>query len=363
MIDSIDPRWTDLADILVEYSTGVKEGDSVLILMRELHTYHLARAVAGAAAVKGARAQVLFTSAELEGDLMRFGTMEMIHRGSGAAEAAMKWADVCVDLRGAHNLAAYSGISPERMTGHRKAEGRLSALRTSTTRWVIVRVPSPEFAQQAGKSFDAVMGEFFTSVLLDWEYESEKYHQLAKVLEGAKEIRIETPDTKLVMSTEGRTYLVEDGHINMPGGEVMSSPVEDSVNGIIAFEEPAVYWGELVYGLKLEFRNGRVVDFEARTNQDLMYRLLDMDEGARGVGEFAFGVNRRITGFAKDILLDEKIFGTVHIALGRSYAECGGKNQSALHWDIIKDIRRGGKVLVDGIVVLEDGRYPALDLA
>ncbi|MGB9619100.1 MAG: aminopeptidase, partial [Armatimonadota bacterium] len=269
----------------------------------------------------------------------------------------MKWADVYIGLRGARNPHEFASIPPEKLAAHKRAMGKVSAMRTELTRWVLVRVPNELFAQQAEMSLDEVMVFFFNATLRDWEQESRRYRELQKVFQTAETVHIVGRDTDLTFSTKGRIYEVADGHLNMPDGEIFTAPVDDSAEGYITFEFPGVYFGRQVRGIRLEFSKGEVVKATAESGQDLLYELLKMDEGARRIGEFGVGVNFGIDRFCYDILYDEKIGGTVHIALGRAYKECGGVNQSSLHWDLIKDLREEGAIYLDGRKVFEKGRF------
>ncbi len=355
MMITNDPRWNDLAKVLVDYSTETAASDRVLIIMREPEVFPLVRAVSARCAEIGAYSQVLFYSILLEKDLMQKGNDDQAAWVPELWEYAMNWADVCIDLRGARNLYDYRDISAERISVHRQAEGRISALRTSGTRWALTRVPNEAFAQQAGRGTDEVMDFYFRAVLQDWEQESKRLQQSVEKLNGTSRVRIVGRGTDLSFSTAGRKYIVEDGHYNVPGGEIYTSPVEDSVEGFISFENPGVFAGVMMEEIRVEFEQGRVVNATSRTGEDFLKRLLDMDAGARGVGEFGIGTNRNIDFFCNDILYDEKIYGTVHIALGRSYKECGGLNESALHWDVIKDLREEGQVYVDDKLILDRG--------
>jgi aminopeptidase len=356
MMDT-DNRWQQLAEVLLQHSTETKKGDRVLIIMREVDTFPLARCVYREAVKAGAYPQVVFSSCYLERDLMAQGTKEQLDWIPELHATAMEWADVCVDLRAAVNPFEFEGIKPQVLAAHKCSEGRISALRTEKTRWILIRVPNASFAQQAGRSLEDTMEFFFQATLLDWKKESENYSRIQAALAGTESVRIVGAETDLSFSTTGRKYLIEDGRINMPGGEVYTAPLEDSTDGVIYFEHPGVYGGLLIRDIRLEFRGGEVVNAGASENEGLLHELLDMDAGSRRLGEFGFGTNPKITSFSNDILLDEKIYGTVHIALGRSYKECGGINESALHWDIIKDLRSSGHVLVDGKRVLDRGRY------
>lgn len=359
IIDGSDPRWKDVAQVLVEYSVGVQRGDRVLLIMREPETFGAARAVAERCVRAGANVQTLFYATAMQRDLLITGTEEQIATVPELWRQGMEWADVCIDLRGARNLYEFSGIPSERIALMRRSEGEISALRTAQTRWTLLRIPNESFAQSAGRSNDDVAEFFFGVVLQDWAAESQVYRGLASRLEGTAHVRVVAEGTDLSFRTEGRRYVIDDGHTNMPGGEVFTAPIEDSVTGTISFRNPGVFAGVLMEDIRLEFRDGVVVDATARTNEDFLHRVLEMDAGARRVGEFGIGMNRRITFFSNDILFDEKIYGTIHFALGRSYTECGGRNESALHWDIVQDLRTEGRVYFDGALLFEDGDWRA----
>ena len=202
-----------------------------------------------------------------------------------------------------------------------------------------------------------MMAFFFKATLLDWSKEAKRYKEIQQVFQKSDQVRITGQGTDLTFSTTGRIYEVADGHLNMPDGEIFTSPLDESFNGKITFEFPGVYAGKKVEGISLEFSQGQLISANARTNEALLHSLLKMDVGASRVGEFGIGVNYGIKSFMSDILYDEKIGGTIHIAMGRAYSECGGTNQSALHWDIIKDLRQGGIVYLDGKKVMEDGKF------
>ena len=248
-----ESRWEQLADILVNYSTATFKGDRVLITMMETNTWPLARAVHAAAVRAGAHPHIEFQSTLLQRDLMRGGDPEQFDNSHELQEKGMHWADVYIGLRGASNPHELHGIEPERITAFRKSLGKVSALRTELTRWVLVRVPNAAFAQQAGMSTDEMMDFFFNATLLDWKEEGTRYKKIQKVLQSSERVRIVSDDTDLSLSTKGRKYLIDDGHINMPGGEVYTAPIDDSAEGHISFEFPAVFAGQFVEGIKLSF--------------------------------------------------------------------------------------------------------------
>jgi aminopeptidase len=350
-------RWDQLAEILINYSTTTKPGDKVFITMMETETLPLARAVYQQAVKVGAYPYVEFQSAYLERDLMLFGNQDQLDWVTDMQANGMEWADVYIGLRGARNPHEFTGIEPEKLSAHKRAMGKISAMRNDLTRWVLVRVPNESLAQQAEMSLDEMMDFFFDATLRDWASESGSYQALQKIFQAAETVHIVGQDTDISFSTKGRIYEVADGHLNMPDGEIFTAPVDDSAEGYISFEFPGVYFGQRVEGIRLEFLKGHVVDATSRSNEPLLESLLNMDDGAQRIGEFGIGTNFGIQRFCYDILYDEKIGGTIHLALGRAYAECGGINQSALHWDIIKDLRKEGEIFLDGRKIFENGRF------
>jgi aminopeptidase len=269
----------------------------------------------------------------------------------------MEWADVYLGLRGAFDLHMHDDIPADRLSLNQKAQGRISTLRWKNTRWCLVRVPNAAFARQAETDEKTVTEMFFNACLLDWPAMSEKWEAWARRLDGASTVRVTGPDTDLSFSVKGRTWKAAAGRINMPDGEIMTAPVESSVEGKIRFELPGVLSGRLVQDISLEWDRGRLVRASSSTNQGFLDAVLATDAGSSILGEFAMGTNRAVDRFCRDILIDEKIGGTIHIAFGRAYPVCGGVNESAIHWDIVKDLRRGGEVSVDGVTVLRNGAF------
>jgi len=190
-----------------------------------------------------------------------------------------------------------------------------------------------------------------------WRSVHRKQAKFCKRLNQAKKLRIVREGTDVSMSIAGRTWINSDGRTNMPSGEVFTGPVEDSVEGKIRYSFPAIWGGREVHGIELTFKKGKVVKATAEKGEDFLHATLDTDEGARFVGEVAVGTNYNIQKFTKNILFDEKIGGTVHIAVGASYPQTGGKNSSSVHWDMITDMRHGGRIYADGKLIYKDGQF------
>ncbi len=350
-------EWIELADILVNYSVRVRPGDKVFMTLMEPETIPLGQRVYSKVVQAGGFPFVEFQSAWFERELMMYGNQAQLDWIPEPQANAMKWADAYIGLRGNRNPYEFNGIDAEKIKSHRRAVGHISALRTELERWVLIRVPNESFAQQAEMSLDEMMNFFFASTLKDWEQETKRYQEIQSIFEKADEVHIVGQETDLRFRTRGRKYLIGDGSHNMPDGEIYTSPIEDSVQGKIYFEFPGVYAGQRIEGITLEFKDGLLVSATSSTNQKLLEEIVHMDEGASRVGEFGVGTNYSITRFFYDILFDEKIGGTIHIALGRGYRETGGRNYSALHWDIIKDLRQQGEIYLDGEMVFRNGNF------
>lgn len=224
--------------------------------------------------------------------------------------------------------------------------------------WVSTIFPTQALAQEAGMTLRRFEDFFYDACLVDWDAVGERIRGYADVFDAASEVRIVGPGTDLRLSIEGRSAALDRGITNMPGGEFFYAPVEESAEGVIHFAEfPAVFEGEEFLGIRLELREGRVVDATAKAGEARLQAILDRDEGSRRIGELGIGCNPGITRFTKSVLFDEKIAGTIHLALGQSYAKCGGLNQSSIHWDIVKDLRTDGRIEVDGRTVQSDGSW------
>ena len=352
----MDKRWKQLGQLMVHHSTAVKPNDRVMIAMSEVETYPLVHAICEAAIKAGAYPQVQFLSESLRNLALRYGNAEQLSWVPEIEAYGMEWADVYFGLRGGYNLYEHAGIPAERLAANQLAVGQTSALRWQKTRWCLARVPNTAFAQQAETDLETITDMFFNACFIDWKAEAEQWWAQADALNQGGLVRVVGRETDLTFSVEGRKWLVFDGRINMPDGEIFTAPVNETLNGTIYFEFPGVLGGRLVYDIRLRWKDGRLVEASSSTHQDYLHQMLQSDEGSSLLGEFAFGVNPHVDRFCKDTLIDEKIGGTIHIALGRAYPECGGTNQSAIHWDIVKDMRREGAVYLDGKAILEHGK-------
>jgi len=352
----MDKRWKKLGNLLVNYSMKVQPGEKVMIAMVEKETYPLMHAIYEASIKVGAYPQVQFLSEELNRLVLKYGDNNLIKRIPEVEAYGMEWADVYFGLRGAHNLNVLWDISAEKLSALRHAMGQISTMRWEKTRWCLLRVPNTTFAYQAGVDEESIMDMFFDSCLLNWPKVSKEWRRWADILNKGRYVRVVGRDTDMSFSTEGRTWSVAEGICNMPDGEIATSPVETTVDGHIYFEFPGVLGGRLVHDMHLHWKKGKLIKATSSTNQDFLQTVIHTDPGASLIGEFAFGTNPKVKYFCKDILFDEKIAGTIHIALGRAYPKTGGTNKSAIHWDIIKDLRQEGQVYLDGKIIFENGK-------
>jgi len=231
-------------------------------------------------------------------------------------------------------------------------------------RWVGTLFPTNAYAQEADMSLSEFQDFVYGACHVDkadpsaeWRKVSLEQQRLVDWLKGKDQLRVQGPSVDLTLSIAGRTFINSDGKRNMPSGEIFTGPVEDSVNGWVRFSYPAIVAGREISGVELVFEEGKVVRASAEKNEEFLLSALESDEGARYLGEFAIGTNYGIDRFTKNILYDEKIGGTIHMALGSGYPETGSKNKSSIHWDMICDMRNGGKIFADGELIYDTGDF------
>jgi aminopeptidase len=363
-----DPRVENLARILVGYSLEVAEGETCLI--------------------EGSAAGEPLIAAVYE-EVLRAGghpVVAMSFEGQAAvylrqaSDAQLEWispvsrwaaheADCRVAIGADTNTRELSGVPPERQATRRKAtrellEATMKRSAEGSHRWVYTLFPTNGYASDAEMSLAEFEDFYFHACLADdhepltaWKRESAECERLAGWIEGRREVRVVAEGTDIKLGIEGRKFIPCVGDRNMPDGEFFTGPIEDSVEGVVSFHLPAMIGGREVSGVRLRFEAGKVVDASAEHGEPFLIESLDSDEGARRLGELGIGTNYGIDRGTRDVLLDEKIGGTVHMALGASYPETGGTNESSIHYDMVCDLRRGGRIEVDGEVLQEDGKF------
>jgi aminopeptidase len=363
-----DPRVTNLAKILVGYSTGVKEGE-VVAIDGETAAAPLLLAVYEEVLKAGAHAVM---NVALDGQIAAYfkhAADPQLEWISPFAEWMVDNVDVRIAVGASTNTRELSGVPPEKQTKRQSATGELMtrAMKRAAEgdfRWVYTLFPTSAYASEAEMSLADYEDFYYGACLAGdgdplsaWKRASEETVRLADWIEGHEEVRVTAPGTDITLGVAGRKFIPCVGDHNMPDGEFFTGPVEDSVEGEVSFHLPAVIGGREVSGVRLKFEAGVVVDASAARGEEYLLKLLDTDTGARRLGELGIGTNYGIDRGTREVLLDEKIGGTVHMAVGTSYPESGGLNKSAVHTDLVCDLRLGGKLEVDGVVMQEDGRF------
>lgn len=355
-----DPRVVAYARLLVEHSLNVQPGWQVLVrttpLARPLHD-EVVRQIAkrGAYAVS----RLSWTEWPVDLNWAQHAPEELVGTMAPAELATVQQMDARISILAPENMRQEADLSPERMALIRKARRPFfQRSMNDEIPWVGCQWPTPALAQEAGMTTDAFAELLFGAVLQDWLALGERMRVWCDAFDAAREVRITGAGTDLRLSLEGRTGAVSTGYHNLPDGEFFFSPVEESAEGVITFGEfPAESDGHLIEGIRLEFRGGEVVEATATRGEHALHAALATDPGAKRLGELGIGCNEGITTYLRNTLFDEKIAGTIHLALGQSYTRVGGRNESAIHWDIVKDLRPGGTIELDGKVVQRDGRW------
>ena len=369
-----DPRIERLAALIVDYSLELGEGQIVRIDGLEVAA-PFAGSLYRRALATGA---FPYTSVGLSGlaeILLEHGSDEQLEFISPLQWAEIEHIDALVTIWSETNTRSFSRVDPVRQARYLGARRKLSNRRwerisNGEMRWCGTLFPTHAHAQEAEMSLRDYEEFVFTACHVHeedpaahWRTAAEGLEARARELTSVRELRIVGPDTDLKVGVDGRAWLAADGHFNLPDGEVFTSPIETETDGEIRYTFPAIYQGREVEDVRLRFEDGRVVAAEATHGDDYLQSLLDMDDGARVLGEVAFGLNYEIDRFTRNILFDEKIGGTMHLALGSGFLQAGGLNTSGLHWDMICDLRREGEVYADGELVWKNGRFLAEPVA
>jgi aminopeptidase len=356
-----DPRVERYAALLVEDCLHVQPGWQVLVWGYP-QARPLLEAVTREIGRRGAYALLRLTfggGLVYHRDWLRHAPLETIAEPAPIDAHALDHCDALIAIGAPENTRDGSDIAPERTAAvngaYRRSTERVNA---SDFPWVMCWYPTPALAQDAGLSLAEFEDFLYGSVLLDWPAEHARLSRYAELFDAADEVRIVGDGTDLRLSLAGRRMEVDAGIGNMPGGEFFGCPVETSAEGTIAFTEfPQLRDGRQVRGARLRFSGGRVVDASADAEEEFLIRVLDTDEGARRIGELGIGCNPGVTRYMGNVYFDEKIDGSVHLALGFGFDDLGGTNESAIHWDLVKDLRGGGRIELDGRVVQQDGRW------
>ena len=364
-----DPRIDKLAKVLIHYSLKIQPGQQLLIRTAPLAD-DLTLAAYEEAIKAGAHVMVHNSVPDLESRFYRFASEAQLDYVSPVQKMITETFDAFLNIRAIHNSRALSGIDPKRMARARKAGAALGQTfmrraAEGSLRWVLTVFPTQASAQDADMSLDDYREFVFGAGMLDaedpiayWQEEKSKQERLISWLNGRQQAVLKGSNVDLTLSIAGRRFVTAAGEYNFPDGEIFTGPVEDSANGWIRFKYPAIYSGQEITDIELWFEDGKVVKEKASKNQDLLTALLNTDAGARFLGEWGIGTNYRINRFTKNMLFDEKIGGTIHLAVGASYPETGGRNISGLHWDMLCDMN-DAEIHLDGDLFYKNG-YPVI---
>lgn len=365
----MDPRIQKMASVLVNYSTAIKPGERVLFR----GTSPLAQPLMQALTVEALKAGgIPVNFAHMSGEsrvMVEHGSISQIEAVNPMLKLMYDTADVIIRIEAEEDTQALAGFSTDRIQARSRSLGALlsvqmereasGALRRCTTLF-----PTEAYARDAGMTLKDYENFVYGACMVHlddpvayWKAYAKEQQKLVDWLKGKKKLQVRGKNIDMEMSIDGRIFENAGGTANFPDGEIFTGPVEDSVNGWVKFTFPAIYNGNKVLGAELHFEKGKVVKAKAQDNESFLLAVLDTDAGSRRLGEFAIGTNKGVDRFTGQILFDEKIHGTVHMALGRAYPSTGAVNQSAIHWDMICDMRDGGQILIDGVKFYENGNF------
>jgi len=363
-----DIKLNRLANVLVNYSTKVKAGDWVHVnanwqaipLVKEVVAYILKAGGNPSVSLESSDLNEVFMAQAGEAQLQWLPPLDM---------HMIKNANVWIIIESPENTRAMSGVDPSRQQMRNLAYGKWMETYTKRSasgelRWVMTNYPCQALAQEAEMSLADYESFVYQATFADqmdpvqyWRDIHDEQERLISWLAGKRTLSIHSPQADVILSIAGRKFINSDGDQNMPSGEIFTSPLENLVNGWVYFNYPAIYQGTSVEGVRLEFKHGKVVKASAEKNEEFLLKMLDTDEGSRFVGELGIGTNYGISRFTRNILYDEKIGGTFHMALGNGFGEAGGLNESSIHWDLISDATTDTEMHVDGELFYKDGKF------
>lgn len=361
-----DQRVEQLAHSIIDYSVSLKKGEKILIEVLNSDGIPLAKELIRYVYAKGGIPFTIMQNDQLEKELLAGYEKEQISLIANSDLVLMKEAQAYVRIRSIENVNEFAGCNPDKMVMVSKYYYQPVHIeqRIKHTKWCVLRYPSPALAQLANVSTDDFEDFYFNVCNMDYRKMSKAMDGLGSLLKQTETVKIKGKNTDLSFSTKGISIIKGDGRVNIPDGELYTAPIKNSVNGVVAFNVATLYDGMEFENIVLEFKDGNVVKATANDTEKLN-KVLDTDEGARYLGEFAFGVNPYMKKPMKDILFDEKIGGSFHLALGNCYDEAFNDNHSAIHWDLIQiqtPEYGGGEIWFDNKLVRKDGLFVVKEL-
>ncbi|KIL39926.1 aminopeptidase [Gordoniibacillus kamchatkensis] len=360
-----DPRLQVFARNVVRYSVNLQPGENILLEMIGLKDLELVKCFVEEVYAVGGRPFVDLRDPVVTRALALGGTREQFQQLAELEVARMKQMHAYVAVRSSDNITTLSDVPEAQMKLYTGVYQRpVFDQRINFTKWCVMRYPSPSMAQLANTSTEAFEDFFFRVCNLDYSKMDKAMDPLKALMERTDKVRLVAPGTDLTFSIKGIPAVKCSGHRNIPDGEVYTAPVKNSVNGVISYNTPTIYEGTSFDSVRLRFENGKIVEATGSDTKRIN-DILDADEGARYVGEFAIGVNPHIKHPMKDILFDEKIDGSIHFTPGQAYAEADNTNRSSVHWDMVLIQRPdygGGEIWFDDVLIRKDGRFMLKEL-
>lgn len=363
-----DERLSKLAKLLVNYSTGIKKDDIVFICADEVATPWVIE-VAKEAIKLGAHVEYRLESEEVSEVKLKYANEEQLKQGNLIYETLLQKADVWLTAWGGRNTRSLSKVDPKKIKLSQQGSSKWKSIYSQrcgdgSLRWCGTQYPTYSDAQEASMSISEYEDFVYEAGLLDkddpikeWKRISKEQERWVKYLNTKSNLHIVSDDTDIRVGIKGRKWINCDGKENFPDGEIFTSPIENDINGYIKFSFPGIFMGKQIEGIKLEVKDGKIIKASAEKGEELLKELLETDKGSKFFGEVAIGTNYGIKEFTSNMLFDEKIGGTIHMAIGDSMPEAGGKNKSSLHWDILCDMRSNGKIYADGEIFYENGKF------
>jgi aminopeptidase len=360
--------WKRYAQLLVDYSTNVQAGEYVVVNSTPL-AEELVLEVYQRILELGAYPIVNIVLPGMQETFFKHGQDVHFDAPNEFEQFVGKRADALINIFAPENTRSLSSVDPLRQRQNAIARQEIQTHILGNVKWMACQFPTNALAQEAGMSLRDYTAFLVKAVGLEQEKPNEIWRErgirqaeLVTRLTKADKLEIRSEHTNLTMHVKNRIWINDDGQRNMPGGEVFSAPIEDSVNGTVYFDIPAIAQGREVRGVKLTFKDGLVVNASAEVGETYLHKMLETDVGSKRLGEVGIGTNYGIARATSSILFDEKMGGTLHLALGRAYTQSGGLNQSAIHWDLITDLRNGGQLIADGEVIQDNGKFTGVNL-
>jgi aminopeptidase len=364
----VDPRLSKLANVIVNYSTSIQPNDNVFVVCDEVAIPWM-KAVVEEAVKAGGKVETLLKCQEINEIILKHGSEEQLSMPNHLMEEVMRRADVMLTAWGGRNTKINANIHSERIRKHTLSEASWRKLFSQkmgdgSLRWCGTQFPTFSDAQEANMSLSDYEDFVYNAGHLDkedpiseWKRISKEQERWLQFLDGKNEIHILSENTDIKIDVRGRKWINCDGKVNFPDGEIFTSPVENGVNGFITFTFPGIYAGKEIEEIRLDVKDGLIEKATAGKGEDLLHALISTDEGSKRFGEVAIGTNYNIKTFTRNMLFDEKIGGTVHMAIGDSMVDAGGLNRSTLHWDMLCDMRQEGRIYADGVLFYEKGQF------